>query len=377
MTLTTPPVHRHNSFAIPRHRLPNDTDDVKVKVKWEPDWPLVPWSVHGHDALFALIDDLEQVLERFRAEGPDPDNLTDRLSTSGHLVVVSGEEGAGKTSLIHYCVHDLMTRLGCFDDPPPDAPASPWSEMTLPPGVKVVNVAGERNDDKKLLYRNGKLAGIDEVNLTIYEQVLEILRGGDETFKHISESPERTDDLKSASVEARYGRLSDILMDLRWTIFVIVPNIKWNDRDLTRQFLRSCASFSTPGIVFFVESTNSEMDELVDAEFTESEKRHITHLTIGQLKEFDCEQFITRRLLAAEAYTNHVVVTDDAHLGYRATVDYRCVRKMQLTFYGVAEEVRRNGGVIDMARLRAYQEREQKQAEKEMRQRRKRRRGPS
>jgi hypothetical protein len=356
MTQPTPPRH-HNSFAIPRHSRRHGA--MTMDISWTSDWPLVPWSVRGHDELFVLVDDLEEQLRRFREEGPRPEDLRDAEAAHGHLVIVSGDEGVGKTSLIHYCVNDLVTRLRGPEDPPAAGPG-PWADVRLPRNVKILDVAGKLNVEDTLIYRNGKLAGIEDINRNICDKALDILKGDvDDRFLQACELPGHQD-LSAPVLEVRYRALGRLLMDLGWTALVIVPNIKWMDRDLSRRFLRSCASYSVPGIVFFLESTNSKMQELVADEFSELEMRRVvTHLTIGRLRTSDCAAFVQKRIEVAGSYVNdHVSVADDAVYGYRTSVDYGCVRNLQLIFHGVAEEARQDGvGVIDMDRLRNYQNR--------------------
>lgn len=349
MTPPPPPAGPPNPFAIPMHRRPRDTG--KLVVDWDPGWPLVPWSVRGHDELFALVDDLAAQIRRFREEGPQRKVLLDTEDATGHLVVVSGGDGSGKTSLIHYCVHDLVRRLAPGHRE--DAPAEPWGVVSLPPDVKVVDVAGKRNDDDSISRRDGQVLGVREINRNIYEEALDILRR-DPVFRRSSEEAGHQA-LNSAELQDCYKGLSRLLVDLGWTAIIIVPNIPWRDGDLTRRFLRACANYSRPGVVFFVEITNTTLRQLLIDEFGRRGKSHITHLAIGALRDADCSKFIEKRLNAVAGNLYQFRVTDEAVHSLRADVDYGCVWELQSFFYGVAEGARQDGvGVIDRARLLKY-----------------------
>ncbi|MFG2054631.1 hypothetical protein ACGFI9_11440 [Micromonospora sp. NPDC048930] len=69
---------------------------------------LQPWGYPEHEKLYLAVDQTQQAYERFidflppmRRDGKHP----------GRLVVVTGERGSGKTSLIHRCVHRLQQAL--------------------------------------------------------------------------------------------------------------------------------------------------------------------------------------------------------------------------------------------------------------------------
>jgi GTPase SAR1 family protein len=357
----------HNAFAIPIHREPYG-DETRVEVAWTDDSPLSPWRVDGHMRLFAPVDDLERQLSKFD-EGLKPENLRNANGGTGHLVVVSGRVGSGKTTLIHRCVHRLIRRLQLHDDSQDDsqddtrnAPLE-WGEVPLPPDVKVVEVAGTANSDSTLTEQDGEPAGIKEINRRIYERALKILQH-DAHFEAASVLPGHAD-LYSQDLGECYRALSRLLVDQDLTALIIVPNIPWWDRKLTRRFLRSCAGYSQRGIVFFVESTNSLLPEIMQEAFDEQEKRKITHLTIGRLRELDGHKFIKRRL-DNRTFTD-IGIADDVIDNYRAP-NSGCVRDLQLIFHGVAEKAWQDGvGVIDMALVREYEAHRIAQQDSDMR----------
>ncbi|MFI7429909.1 hypothetical protein ACIBPB_23205 [Micromonospora sp. NPDC049836] len=97
---------------------------------------LQPWGYPEHEHLYLGVDQTQQAYDRFveflppmRKDGKQP----------GRLVVVTGERGSGKTSLIHRCVHHLqqaladtalkivdLTRYEPFTPPAPDGRSELW-----------------------------------------------------------------------------------------------------------------------------------------------------------------------------------------------------------------------------------------------------------
>jgi hypothetical protein len=74
--------------------------------------PLAPWRYPVHNDYYADVDNTELSFATFAAYLPDP--LAD-LDYRGRMVVVAGQSGSGKTSLIHRCVAEmqrLMTGRG-------------------------------------------------------------------------------------------------------------------------------------------------------------------------------------------------------------------------------------------------------------------------
>lgn len=83
-----------NPFAIPGL----DSDPVM---------PLCPWDEPEHGKYYAPIDHTEDSCDEFVAAMTHPDVVRRR----GRLVVVAGQSGCGKTSLMNRCAHWLVTHM--------------------------------------------------------------------------------------------------------------------------------------------------------------------------------------------------------------------------------------------------------------------------
>src|SRR5262249_39713859 len=76
---------------------------------WPTFQPLAPWYIQGHEDLWVDIEHVPAALHTFRRElGRMAHTIKPRQDGRGHLVVVSGLPGTGKSSLLHMCVHELV-----------------------------------------------------------------------------------------------------------------------------------------------------------------------------------------------------------------------------------------------------------------------------
>jgi hypothetical protein len=86
--------------------------------------PLRPWQYQQHVHYYSSVDHIDAALGEFEAAIQHWDT-----SVTGSAVFVSGENGCGKSSLIHRCVHVLSSKLNTkpkpwivdlIDEPHPD-----------------------------------------------------------------------------------------------------------------------------------------------------------------------------------------------------------------------------------------------------------------
>lgn len=76
------------------------------------DHPLVPWKQPDHMNQWVDVDHSRDELDRFEEDWPTLGELLDSSSGHGRVVVVSGQPGMGKTSLIHRCIHEAQPACG-------------------------------------------------------------------------------------------------------------------------------------------------------------------------------------------------------------------------------------------------------------------------
>lgn len=76
-----------------------------------PDGPLCPFQVPDHEKYYVSVDNTEDAYRKFQQEIGDPH----LLSTEGRLVVVSGPQRCGKSSLINRCAAWLLCELEKVD----------------------------------------------------------------------------------------------------------------------------------------------------------------------------------------------------------------------------------------------------------------------
>jgi hypothetical protein len=75
----------------------------------DPEQPLCPWrdKQQHHEHYYRDVGGMENARTQFSTRVPQPE----KLSRKGQLVVVTGPERSGKTSLINWCAHAVKTNL--------------------------------------------------------------------------------------------------------------------------------------------------------------------------------------------------------------------------------------------------------------------------
>ncbi|SDH32775.1 hypothetical protein SAMN05421505_11450 [Sinosporangium album] len=68
---------------------------------------LCPWLDTAHDGLYVGVDDVFASFDRFTQSF----NPLGKLLVNGHVVLVTGHDGCGKSALVNKCVHWLNSRL--------------------------------------------------------------------------------------------------------------------------------------------------------------------------------------------------------------------------------------------------------------------------
>ncbi|MGX2998227.1 ATP-binding protein [Streptomyces sp. JNUCC 64] len=331
-------------------------------VRWEADAPLTPWWIRGHADLWVPVDHTEVLFKRFVERGPDPVVLSDSRN-HGHVVVVSGAEGTGKTSLINRCVDDLARRLAptAADVTVPGAAhgteegdgTALWLPRDGYPGVEIVPVGGFRNADNGFSRRNGRRSGVDELNRKIADRVLEKLSEDEEFWQGFDQRRTQADDLSYV-----YEDISRRLQFVRRILLVIVPDMRWLDNGLTTQFISSFHSWSQPSIVFFLETSHTALREELEKEFEGVHEPHLTLLEMGLVNVEDWDAFIARRTVVNGLPGDSITFADEVIQNRPERHLYRNVRQLQGFLHDMSDEaIRNHQAAVRMSLLRRFTER--------------------
>ncbi|MDG4785162.1 ATP-binding protein [Micromonospora sp. WMMD1102] len=233
--------------------------------------PLCPWRTPEHAGLYADVDSSLAQLDRFATAIEDWD-----LRRQGKLVLVTGESGCGKTSVVNHCADVLDRRMNGRPDP------------GRPPEL-VIDLARHRysrrmNDDQ--------VARVREV----CEQV--IIKLGDV----LAFPPNFPTDAKAWRIV--YPQLSKVLGRYSRILVVLLPSTDAaKDLDEYAYLAGECAR-----IVFFSESSErDEVDASLDA-LNETERRGIVRLRVQAVEPSlagqHAMQLIRHRVDDPEAWVN-------------------------------------------------------------------------
>ncbi|MCK1821720.1 ATP-binding protein [Streptomyces sp. XM83C] len=252
--------------------------------------PLAPWYIQGHETLWVDIDSTPEALKTFRERLiPMVHRIRPGSEGHGHLVVVSGSSGTGKTSLLHRCVHELVQLLdgepaGIGDDGDASGSGQPplWKRRPPARSAFIVTLDGSGNDGHGIGSRPGRTPLVPQFDMVV-ERVFRVVAaelGHQPGFVTGVDEPFLT-----------WRALTDRLEVLGRRLVVIVPHIPWNDADLSRRFLRFCHDRASRGVVFFVETTHTGVEDDL-AIFGERERKSITHIQTHQLRADDWAKYL-------------------------------------------------------------------------------------
>ncbi|MFH9584858.1 ATP-binding protein [Streptomyces luteogriseus] len=265
---------------------------------WLPYEPLVPWCIEGHEDLWVELEHVPVAVHTFRNQLVQvARNITPDRDGRGHLVVVSGLPGTGKSSLLHRCVHEFVSGLedpkdGGADRPDPeprDESSKPWCKREPSGAVCVVPVTGVRNNGRDLESSPSGHTEAPELGTVIdriFRTVVKALKktpGFAEVCGPEIDSPDHFDS---------WHALTDALAQLGRRLAVIIPHIKWEDQDSRWAFLRFCHQKADRGVVFFVETEYTGLEKEIDLIFDETQLRGVTHLKTGRLAREDWGRYL-------------------------------------------------------------------------------------
>lgn len=265
---------------------------------WLPYEPLVPWCIEGHEDLWVELKHVPVAVHTFRDQLVQvARNITPDRDGRGHLVVVSGLPGTGKSSLLHRCVHEFVSGLeepkGSDDEGPDAEPrdesSKPWCRREPSGSVSVVPVTGVRNNGRDLESSPSGHTEAPELSTVIdriFRTVVKALRKTPGFAEVCGPEIDSTDHFDS------WHALTDALAQLGRRLAVIVPHIKWEDQDSRWAFLRFCHQKADRGVVFFVETEYTGLEKEIGLIFDETQLRGVTHLKTGRLAREDWGRYL-------------------------------------------------------------------------------------
>ncbi|MFB9536286.1 MULTISPECIES: AAA family ATPase [Streptomyces] len=288
------------------------------------DHPLVPWKQPDHMNQWVDVDHSRDELDRFEEDWPSLGELLDSSSGHGRVVVVSGQPGMGKTSLIHRCIHEARRRV---------AAAAPAAGNPL---VLFAPTAGLDNDGRRIsVDPDGRsFAPTRLINARIRREIAKKL-----LLHEFSESRVQAIIAEEDPFQA-YSEMSDLLIQHNALLFVVIPHIRWNDAHLRAAFLRTCLSPAHPRIVLFVEVSHGAAETPREVTAALSGSAAVTHLALRELDSEDIWRF-SHSARAADGGPHGLVEPDRSSL-MAAHDEWKPsdVRELRKVFHSAANALR-------------------------------------
>jgi hypothetical protein len=237
----------HNPFEIPG-------------MEGRPHQPLRPWAVETqlHHDYYVDIDNTDEQLNQFLRKFGELRYAT----RSGRLVVVNGEDGSGKSSLINRCVARVVPAGSSVD-----------------PRTIVVDLTQSQPPESEPLERR-----MFEARRSLLLKLKTQIRLSDEVQKAL---------VNPTDTRAVYELLSSSLAepssaDGGQGLVVLLPGT-----DLSKEIVEYSHCVQ-PGLVFFIEHSGRPRD--LEAELDMLRDPSPIVLSVGSLKDGDCLAFVRNRL---------------------------------------------------------------------------------
>ncbi|MFJ3308794.1 ATP-binding protein [Streptomyces sp. NPDC086549] len=310
---------------------------------WPTFQPLAPWYIQGHEDLWVDIEHVPAALHTFRRElGRMAHTIKPRQDGRGHLVVVSGLRGTGKSSLLHMCVHELV---GWLDEAAqePTAATGPeggeeqqsWCRRDPATTVHVVPVGGIQNKGGDLeSSRSGRREApqLHTVTERIFRTVV------DQLNKDPEFAAARGPNIDSPDHYLAWRALTDALATTGRRLAVIVPHIRWDNDTSAWEFLRFCHKKADRGVVFFVETEYTRLEAELKVIFDERERRGVTLLKTDKLESADWGKYLRHWMEIEDIPGPRVTITDDLLEYEPAAWVFVSISKLQDCLRRAAEE---------------------------------------
>lgn len=249
------------------------------------DHPLVPWAEEEHDGQWVDVDHAREQVEEFRrCLARLPEMIMPHVDR-GHLVVVTGPVGMGKTTLIHRCIHVAHEYLERLDAEARRSPA--YAQGRRPPRPVVAMTGGYVNYGNDVSWdERGDFAETPGINAAIRDKIVEALR---EHFPGMPLDPV----IDGADVHKAFSAISALLAQENRLLFAIVPHIDWRDAggEVRGKFLRTCLRHAQSRIVLFVEISHQDPDTAREVVGDLLSYPEVTHLSLSCLKAEDPVKF--------------------------------------------------------------------------------------
>jgi hypothetical protein len=221
--------------------------------------PLRPLECPEDESRYLAIDDTEEMYKKFEEHFGD----AAAWKGSGHVIVVTGDRGCGKTSLSQRCVHWLKTRQqNDCEIVVLDLSDSMWAEHE------------DQNERIRRVF--GRILG--KLGSYLDQEIISELKGN---------SGDLDDAFYYLGIRMNEGRSgADHALPL---VLVIQLPCYSTDDEVSRYFTLAC-----PGIFFFAEIFDPEVAEKVKRQLPQLHRVKATaqHLTVGKLKPGDARLMV-------------------------------------------------------------------------------------
>jgi hypothetical protein len=318
----------HNSFAIPS--LTKRSGATQAKLHHGADLPLNPWTVCGHEDLYAAVDDTEGRYQEFKRRLPEVDVLLNMLDNNPGppVVVVSGGSKSGKTSLINRCANHLAETLASTVSGWTNQDERRWVQKTWTKDISFLTIAD--------ISRRGTIAGggsrelmTEAIGQYIFQEIIKRL----EFLGTFSPGV-----IPNGSLDTRFTRLSSLLLNRQHHVLVLLPKEPRRGTEVYEALLEACLRYRLPGIVMFLECSESEAELKLSREVWAEEPR-VIYLEIGSLNDTDCARFVDVRISGDLWDGPYVDVAPDAYDACDRAIPYKGVGELQKTFHDLAERL--------------------------------------
>jgi energy-coupling factor transporter ATP-binding protein EcfA2 len=264
-----------------------------------PHAPLCPFETTEHEKYYVPVDNTQVAFERFREEIGDAESLRQE----GRLVVATGQQGCGKTSLINRC--------------------ATWLAEALPHG-EIISLVDESSASDPIEHR-----------LTlVYECLLaDLAERRVLTTEQLQELAERRDNLE-LGYRTLSSRLDALESDL--VLIVVLPP----SEDLVRE-IEHYARFARRKILFFAESSYVDYVDRHWAQIRRACRAEPVLLKVGPLEDGDGWLFAQSRQELHPDAGVYPKVSEETMLRVTTRGYPTSIGQLQTLLHGVYEDLRR------------------------------------
>ncbi|MGW3105273.1 hypothetical protein [Streptomyces sp. NPDC001100] len=231
--------------------------------------PLCPWETAEHADLYVPVDHSQEAFFSYKEELQADFDFT----KSGKLVLITGPQGCGKTSLMHRCAWETREFL---------------TPMPSPAKIEIIDLTSDG------LLGIDTQARIRHICRRIHDELHLRRAFDDRTYEELEK---RNDEPAQF-----YPYLSRLLARAGLVIILLLP-----PSELVEE-VRSYSSYTQKMLVFFCESSY----EAVAAIEPNPAAKPITHLMLDVLDESDGWNFVNSRIARTATQSAHCPVTDEA-----------------------------------------------------------------